>query len=763
VLRLTLPTLCTSASANATTPASVLGGDAPLPNCTLGGFAAEHTLMLAMSLDGLRISDASLSPPDFPHADLLAAALASADVAALVWALAERAAAYAARAQQLAALPASYNATAPVGSSLLTVTLATPLPAPAPPLIATLELAHGYPAPLGGADVALTAAALWSRGDAALRVLRLDGVPFYAAEAAAAITARLARLGDDAPLAARLAALQAAAAAAAQRCAADCSQRGVCDAVSAYPPACVCALGAAGSDCALATCPRDCSGRGACDAERTCTADAETGAVSCVGGSGRCACDAPWTGTDCSQRACGSAFLVLENLNTSTLSADALKARYSARGWAVDRVWTTPWDGLPRARGAIAGDEFYRAGPTSGVAVVRFASALDAEAARAEEEAVSPRVPSRGIASQAGLFMTQYRAAVERERYLLRFFNLLTADCSGRGTCNVTSGACACDGGADGGIGGSACELRRCAAGCAGHGACDAGTGLCDCDARYVRDATHGCVLAPLGLASTICEDAALDDRPADARPSERAAPLQLSCLLGVPLGSVTSASYCAPAAAAAVATSSASAPVVVTGPCFTQVAPGSTLCADCSGYALANVSQLHLYPDEGCTQRDPLLQYNCVRGRRPSDILPGVGALPPSRVTFDLGALRAAGVRFGAFAARPGVVRRWGGDTAAGGCGDCGAPNAYCGARFEVLLDGVPAWAGVVASASSMRLDVRDARTLTLVTDTARAPHWLPSGGPYSAADGDAPGVATQPTAANWCDGAAWADAKLL
>jgi hypothetical protein len=294
---------------------------------------------------------------------------------------------------------------------------------------------------------------------------------------------------------------------------------------------------------------------------------------------------------------------------------------------------------------------------------------------------------------------------------------------------------------------GPACELRRCAAGCSGHGACDAGTGLCDCDAHYQRDATLGCVLRPLGLASSVCEDAALDDRLGTA--GERAAPLQLSCMLGVPLGSATSASFCPASAAPA--------------DCFTAVAPGSALCADCSGYALQNVSQLQIYTEEGCAQRpEGALAGTCVRGRRPSDSLHGLGALPPSRVAFSLAALRAAGVRFSAFAARPGIVRRWGGATAAGGCGDCAAENAYCGARFTVLLDDVVAWDGVVSAGASLSIDVRDAATLTLVTATARAPHWLPfTDVPYSGTD--APGVATEPQVARWCDGSAWADARLV
>ena len=171
-------------------------------------------------------------------------------------------------------------------------------------------------------------------------------------------------------------------------------------------------------------------------------------------------------------------------------------ANFSGRGYAVDRAWVAPGDGVPRVRGAIAGDEYSRAGPYTGVAVVRFASAAEGAKAREEQERAQPRIPARGVAAAAPQFMTQYRAAVERERYLLRLFGLQTADCSGRGTCDTATGACACD--AASGAVGDACELRTCAAGCSGHGACDAGTGECTCDTHYVPDALLGCVLAPL-------------------------------------------------------------------------------------------------------------------------------------------------------------------------------------------------------------------------------------------------------------------------
>jgi hypothetical protein len=730
-------------------PVPCAEGDAQLPSCLAAGFPGTYTLWLALPPGGLSPTDAALEPADFPHADLLASGLASGDVAALAAALAARAAAYARRRQEVAALPARYAAAWAPASALLTLQLQTPLPQPAPPLVATLDLAHAYPAPPPGAP----AAALWE-GATTVRVLRLDGIAYHADEAAEAITADLALMSSTASLTERVAALEAAAGLAAGRCANDCSRRGTCDyGASAYPPRCLCAAGATGSDCSAATCPSGCSGRGACDSLRVCVRDAGQGTVSCTGGTGRCACFAPWTGSECSQRDCGSAYATLEGLNTTGLSADGVLAGFSSRGYAVDRAWVAGWDGLPRVRGAITGDEYSRAGPTTGVAVVRFTSAAEGARAREEQERIMPRVPARGVPALAPLFMTQYRAAVERERYLLRLFGLPTSDCSGRGTCNITTGACACDP-ASGAVG-AACELRTCPAGCSGHGACDAGTGECACDTHYVPDALLGCALAPLGLASTVCEDAALDDRLLPPY-GMRAAPLQLSCLLGVPLGAAAAADYC-PEHPSSDAEFAASGGELFTRTCYTDVEAGSgPLCADCSGYAPLNVSQLHIFPEEGCAQRPPELQRagSCVPGRRPSDVVAGLGAPPPTGVSFQLEALRTAGVRFSTFTARAGVVRRY------ASCGDCGTPGGYCGAAFTVLLDGAVAYDAVVATSAPVTLDVRGAKTLTLRTRTARGPHWRLGDAPYSGEG--APGLASQPTSAPWCDGAGWADAKL-
>ena len=92
----------------------------------------------------------------------------------------------------------------------------------------------------------------------------------------------------------------------------------------------------------------------------------------------------------------------------------------------------------------------------------------------------------------------------------------------------------------------------------------------------------------------------------------------------------------------------------------------------------------------------------------------------------------------------------------------DCTAANSYCGASFSVVLDGVTAWSATVADGTGVRVDVRYVKKLTLVTTSSPAPtSWRFSGTNYSG--GVAPGVATAPQRAAFCDGAAWAGASLI
>ena len=527
--------------------------------------------------------------------------------------------------------------------------------------------------------------------------------------------AAVGALPPGTPLAQRVAALSQLAQHYAKRCVADCSGRGVCDWQGSYPPSCACVSGASGDMCADVACPGPaCSGHGACDSTASCAYDADTGERTCVGGSGKCACVAPWTSAGCNTRACPSALLVLDRTWPANLSQAAIEAYYTSRGWAVERAWQAGYDGVPWAPGAVPGDRYSRAAVdgSTAVAVVRFIRAEEAEEARLELEARAPSVPSRGDPLLAPLFLTQYRAAVERQRTILNLFRLPNAPCSSAGACDGATGVCSCTGNAAG----AACEMRSCPRGCSGHGACNTATGVCECHVMYQWDEEAGCALVPLGLASSTCEEEARDGR-LNASSGERRAPIQLSCLLGVPSGQVTAASAR-----------------------FTVAAPGSHLCADCSGYSPLNVSMLHIATEA------PLLA-------SPAVAVAGVGALPPSRVTFQLQQLRLLGLAFSAFAARPGVVRRW------AACGSCA--GSRCGASFAVLLDGAQVWAANVSAGAQLRLDVRAASTLTLVTESHLPTYWEPSQDSYSG--GPAPGVATLPQRAPFCDGAAWAGASLV
>jgi len=767
VARIDFSTLCSPTAAGDLAPcASLLPPSAARPAAASpAALAASHTLWIAYPAHSLRPADAALQPPDFPHVDLLSHYLrgsggdGAGGAAALLWALAERAAAAAARHAALAAIaaapPQNVSGLAWSGShTQLSFTVPSPLPPPAPPLRLVLELGDAWTAPQAGAE----AAALAWAPRAAARLLLLQGVPWHGEEARKALDALAAAQPASAPLADRLKALAAAAQRAAQRCANDCTGRGLCDA-SLFPPACTCLAGAVGSDCAHTACPDDCSGRGACDSQLRCTPVPFTGETTCTGGSGQCACDGPtadgrqWTGASCATLACPSPLLVLRGLSTANLSTESVSANFTARGLSVVSALTSLWDGVPTALGAVPGDNYSTFSAFSGVAVLRFASAADAGVARRAQELASPSVPARGQALLAPLFAPQVADAAVAQRTVLQLFvrkGLLTASltlpCSGRGACattaqtGVAAGTCSCTAG----YAGEACELALCPAACGGHGSCDTDSGACRCDPHYQPHDTLGCALVPLGLASSSCEDDARND--ALLADGDRAAPIQLHCLLGVPLGSATAAGYCPPGVLNATASVLDAVRAGTLRPpaaaCYTYALAGQ-FCAACSGYAVANASAIVL-PSGG------------------GGALGGVGALVNSTLVLQLSALRARGLAFTSFSARPAIVRRW------ASC-DCSLPNAYCGARFSVslLLQGaaqaVPVWSSFVYNVTQLRVDVRAADELWLTTTDAPPSDWRPSGAPFSGDGETAPGVATAPQRANICNGAAWAMAMLI
>ena len=83
---------------------------------------------------------------------------------------------------------------------------------------------------------------------------------------------------------------------------------------------------------------------------------------------------------------------------------------------------------------------------------------------------------------------------------------------------------------------------------------------------------------------------------------------------------------------------------------------------------------------------------------------------------------------------------------------------ESMCGARFEVLRDGVLAYAAVVASGARGH---RRARATTI--RCARRRHVLAPGGRAGVRRRGRAALATEPVRASFCDGAAWADAALM
>ena len=750
---ITIPTTCWEPQGGVEHPRMV--------SCTFRGYHKTHYLYLLLDDGGLRFTEAILDPPDFPHVDLVSSALESQDLLGLVESITRRAASYAKRWEEFSTLPARFEPMWQPSSGSLTIRTAT-----AENLTVTVDVPHDWPWP--------TAEEL---KPASVRVLAADGIPYHRREAIEALTAELAADAADAGqdnqggLLNILLGLEQKLVAYAYRCRNDCEGNGVCN-TDTFPPTCECFEGFGNDDCSHVGCPNACSGRGACDGKQVCSHDAETGETDCVGGTGKCSCEDPYFGADCSLRPCDKRYLVKEGVDV-TLGESYFREQYESRGWRVSEVRLSATNGDPPPAGSIAGDEFSIAASAFGVAYVVFAASEDAMAARAEDPFYRDSVPSRGIATSARNFPEELRALDQRERHLLNLFGEAQVECTGHGACDYGAGECYCASR----YFGAACEYTYCARDCAGHGRCDFVTGECDCEDNYVADQFEGCKLRNLYLATTTCEDAAMDKRVDDD--GRRVAPLYLSCFLGVPLGERAVGEHCPEANAitgdkgecythfpAYALESAAAAAADVTGTLQARVQP---VCSDCSGYDARNVSQIHLYPEEPCVSVLGSREEECVPGRVASDVVRGLGMLPnrendaePTEVTFNLTTMRAKDVVFTRFRARPGIVRELFHPVAQGGCGACTAENPQCGARFEVLRDGVPAYDALVTSSGSVDVDVRNASTLTLRTRTVEPTYWRLGGG-KSYGGGDAPALATEPVRAKFCDGAAWAEARLV
>ena len=255
-----------------------------------------------------------------------------------------------------------------------------------------------------------------------------------------------------------------------------------------------------------------------------------------------------------------------------------------------------------------------------------------------------------------------------------------------------------------------------------------------------------------------------------------RVTPLHLSCMMGVALGAKATREHCP----------EANVLTGVKGDCYTKfpsyayddgtqtsssellTTTTNPICSDCSGYDLRNISQIHLYAEEPCRSVLGTRTSECVEGRVASDVVRGLGMLPstdpsrPTEITFNLETMRKKDMAFSRFYARPGIVRRLYHSVEDGGCGACTDEAPHCGARFVVLRDGVAAYDAVVAANTTIDVDVRNASTLTLRTGTVTPSYWRLGGG-LSYGGGEPPALAREPVKANFCDGAAWADAALV
>jgi len=727
-------------------------------SCGFDGYVREHELRIRIGEEGLRIDDitvrqagciqgtypATACSSGIPYSDLLNRVQRDNDYVALLRGLQMRLSAYQYRWEQFSMLPGEYEPMWQPTSSLLRVRLGGNI-------TALFDIDHSYPWPTPP-----------SATRAAIRVVSVEGAfPFYARESAEAVSEELTEeargnLTDILELAEeRLLAHS-------KRCINDCNGNGRCD-VSLLPPRCECFEGYTHDDCSHVLCSNDCSGRGACDSRLVCRHVDDTGEDICEGGTAKCACDYPYFGPSCELSPCPQNFVTLSGVNVSggvDAAAAALTGTFAAQYGPVlgARVLVDPDFTSGNALLVEAADQ-----DVSGLAHIEFAHSRDAEVAR--DDLLRGSIPSRGVGVHAQQFVEALREQQRGEKRALALFGLPSGQCGSRGACNYRAGECYCAGA----YYGAACEYNYCANDCGGHGECDELTGRCRCEAHFLEDKVLGCAREPLHLASTTCEDEALD--PATDDKGMRVSPLYLSCYLGVPLGGSVTGGYNPSGEAEG---------------WYTTVDRGE-LCADCSGYGGANITDIDIYPEQRLL-KEMAENNGYLRPQEEwADVISpprGIGALPDTSVTINLQALRDRALGFSYFQAEPGIVREWSqclsayllpgqptnlgwqvGEATCDQQGADGLPlthgclckNSMCGAMFEVRLDGreEPVWKSVVASADFVSIDVRNATTITLTTSRYRGSYWRYSGMSYTSAQ--------VPSEGSWCDGSAWASAMLL
>ena len=676
----------------------------------------DFALEILFGDSGLDIQDVFLTPQLVPLADIFLECRRNQEIPQLVLRTAARIAAYSKRWEEFSSLDPRYEAAWSEASSALSVTLDMGWGRNETVVV---DIDHSYPFPTPP-----------SVHHARFTVLRTSAPLNHLEEALDSIDLELTEASFGS-IAERVEFLERRLQHYGRRCLSDCNgSRGTCNTAS-FPPRCECAAAFAGADCSQVRCMSDCKGNGACDSVQVCEKNEDTGENICNGGSSKCACRSPYYGNDCSLIPCKRRFAVFDSLNT-TLGQQHYLEKFHAYGRVIS-VKYSDHDGSALDQYA---DPLGDLEQLAGIMFVEYASSEEAEAARYLEPLsmdYPQRVPSRGVADRALYFPDELRTIKQREKQIMTYFGEPSGECSQRGACDFKSGHCYCDSK----FFGDACEFQYCARDCSGHGTCDYITGTCHCDAHYEADLQVGCRLKPLRLASTLCQDEALDDT--FAANGERASPIMLSCYIGASQGMSTRKGYC-----------------VGPGECYSSVESGE-LCSDCSGFEHKNATKILVGPLDGRGfNQVPLDEFSLrtLKGAR------GLGALPETRITFDLEVFRSKDIAFSMFKATPGIVRQW---------EQCLSPNEFscekenpqCGARFEVLLDGHAVWDSIVHSSLEVALDISGAKNITLVTEEFVPPYWRDSGIAYGG--GEPPALPASPVRALFCDGSAWSLARFV
>lgn len=694
-----------------------------IPACNLTDFSEEHEIWMGFSEDGVTLEDIIIYPDDFEHTDLVQSGIYTQDIPGFLTATIRRLVAQSAKLQEIVSL----SKKAPVWYNRITSMLTVDLYVMSTPITVAMQLPTSYPYPETG-----------KYGLPNITVISCEHISYEYEDALKKFSGVMTEETKGGSLLERVEKLNVTVAEYALKCPNLCNDKGRCQ-KEQIPPVCQCDDGYEGEDCSTVQCPtsvagRECSGNGACDSEQSCVLNSETGEIDCVGGTGKCSCNYPYFGNDCSLTSCKKNYIVFEGNATHKLDISAgtapIKAKYEAMGLSVYDVQLSETNGDQAPVFAIPGDE-YSLAHLVGVAYVEFASSVEGERARALEPFYANGIPSRGNAKQARYFAQELRALNKRELQLLNLFGKSNAECNAAGACTFETGTCSCAKR----YYGDGCEFQYCSNDCGGHGTCNKLTGTCTCDTFYVEDDTDGCVLNNHGLISTTCTDEIIDTHVDSS--GRRRNPLHAACLFGTKLGQL----------------------VMGTTTDYVKDVTGN-VCLECSGYTLEKNKRIYFYRDEPCESPPKRTDSSGLCSNRTSydEIRRGLGMIPAettgSSVTFDLVAMRTSKIKFSTLSTQAGIVREFPDTTQNDGCGDCTVDNPRCGAILTIEVDGAVAWSSLVhdrypVDGGSIEIDVSTASELTLSTQSYTPPYWL-----SSSTDDN--------TQAVWCKGAAWGDVEF-